>query len=149
MSVMSRIDPATIACPVARAITAIGDRWSLLVIREAALGTSRFSDFRARLGVASDVLTDRLQALVERGVLERVAYQEEGSRTRTEYRLTDAGRELDVVLAALGDWGRGHLPTDADAGVRYRDHSGGTVQVAFVDADGRVLSRDQVEIQRA
>jgi DNA-binding HxlR family transcriptional regulator len=143
-----KTDPAAIACPIARAITTIADRWSLLVIREAAFGTARFSDFRSRLGIASDVLTDRLQALVGQGVLERVAYQEEGSRTRTEYRLTDAGRELHVVLGALGDWGTRNLPTIADSGVRYRDASGRPVHVAFVDAEGRVLTGDEVTVHR-
>src|SRR3954468_18237896 len=145
---MIRSDPATIACPVARTITAIGDRWSLLVLREAALGTSRFSEFKSRLGIASDVLTDRLQTLVGYGVLERVAYREEGSRTRTEYRLTDAGRELQVVLGGLGGWGSRHLPTEIASGIRYHDRAGRPVRVAFVDADGRVLADDDVEVQR-
>ncbi len=144
-----KTDPRTISCPIARTITTIADRWSLLVIREAALGTTRFSDFRARLGIASDVLTDRLHALVGEGVLEQVAYQEEGSRTRTEYRLTDAGRELHVVLGALGDWGIRNLPTDVDSGVRYRDAAGRPVHVAFVDADGRTLADDEVTVNRA
>jgi DNA-binding HxlR family transcriptional regulator len=143
-----RSDPMTISCPIARTITTIADRWSLLVIREAALGTTRFSEFRARLGIASDVLADRLQALVGHGVLERVAYQEEGSRTRTEYRLTDAGRELHLVLGALGDWGTRNLPIDADSGVRYRDANGRPVHVAFVDAEGRVLTGDEVTVSR-
>lgn len=145
---MPRTDPAAISCSIARTITTIGDRWSLLVIREAALGTSRFSEFKAHLGIAGDVLTDRLQALVSQGVLERVAYQEKGSRSRTEYRLTDAGRELHVVLAALGGWGTRHLPTDVDAGTRYRDRQGRPVHVAFVDEEGRVLPDDEVEMQQ-
>lgn len=145
---MPRPDPSGISCSIARTITAVGDRWSLLVMREAALGTTRFSEFKARLGIASDVLTDRLQALVTQGLLERVAYQEEGARTRTEYRLTDAGREFQVVLGALGTWGRAHLPSADDSGVRYRDHAGRPVRVAFVDEDGRVLDEDDVEVHR-
>jgi DNA-binding HxlR family transcriptional regulator len=145
---MPLTDPTGGTCSIARTITAIGDRWSLLVLRESALGTTRFSDFRSRLGIASDVLTDRLQALVERGLLERVAYQEEGSRTRTEYRLTDAGREFQVVLGALGVWGREHLPSEQDLGARWRDAQGRPVRVAFVDEDGRVLGPDDVVVQR-
>jgi DNA-binding HxlR family transcriptional regulator len=94
------------------------------------------------------VLTDRLGALVAYGVLEKVAYQEEGSRSRTEYRLTDAGREFQVVLGALGDWGRDHLASDVDAGVRWHDRAGRAVHVAFVDADGQVLRSDDVEVAR-
>jgi DNA-binding HxlR family transcriptional regulator len=117
-------------------------------MREAAMGTTRFTEFRQRLGIASDVLTDRLQSLVDHGLLERVAYQEEGSRTRTEYRLTDSGREFQVVLSALGGWGREHLASDVDSGVQYRDAAGRPVHVAFVDQDGHVLDDDQVTVAR-
>lgn len=145
---MPLTDPTAGACSIARTITTMGDRWSLLVLREAAFGITRFSDFKQRLGIASDVLTDRLQALVANGVLERVAYQEEGSRSRTEYRLTPAGTEFQVVLGALGDWGRDHLRTEQDAGVRYHDAAGRPVRVAFVDEEGRVLDGDEVAISR-
>ncbi len=141
-------DPTGGTCSIARTITAIGDRWSLLVLREAAMGTTRFSEFRQRLGIASDVLTDRLQALVEVGALERVAYQEEGSRTRTEYRLTDAGRDFQVVLSALGGWGREHLPSETYSDTQYRDPAGRPVHVAFVDVEGHVLDDHQVTVAR-
>lgn len=145
---MAAIDPTEGRCPIARTITAVGERWSLLVLREAAMGTTRFSDFRQRLGIASDVLANRLSTLVEHGLLERTAYQEEGSRTRTEYRLTPAGHEFEVVLGALGGWGGDHLPAAADAGIRYRDRQGRPVRVAFVDEDGRALSADEVAVSR-
>ncbi|MBW4040867.1 MAG: helix-turn-helix transcriptional regulator [Acidobacteria bacterium] len=145
---MPAIDPTGGTCAVARTITALGDRWSLLVLRQAAFGTTRFSEFRQRLGIATDVLTDRLQTLVDHGVLERAAYQEEGSRTRTEYRLTESGRDFQVVLGALGGWGREHLPDAADAGARWHDAAGRPVRVAFVDVDGHVLDDDQVTIER-
>lgn len=145
---MPLTDPTGGTCSIARTITAIGDRWSLLVLREAAMGTTRFSEFRQRLGIASDVLTDRLQTLVDHGVLERVAYQEEGSRTRTEYRLTEAGEDFQVVLSALGGWGREHLRSEADSGVQYRDAAGRPVHVAFVDEDGRVLDDREVSVSR-
>jgi DNA-binding HxlR family transcriptional regulator len=145
---MPLTDPTGGTCSIARTITAIGDRWSLLVLREAAFGITRFSEFKQRLGIASDVLTDRLQTLVEHGVLERVAYREEGSRSRTEYRLTDAGREFQVVLGALGDWGHDHLRSERDAGIRYHDAAGRPVRVAFVDQDGRVLDGDEVGVSR-
>jgi DNA-binding HxlR family transcriptional regulator len=141
-------DPTGGTCSIARSITALGDRWSLLVLRDAAMGTTRFSEFRQRLGIASDVLTDRLQSLVDLGLLERVAYQEEGSRTRTEYRLTDAGRGFEVVLGALGDWGREHLRSEVDSGVQWRDAAGRPVRVAFVDEDGRILDHEQVTVVR-
>jgi DNA-binding HxlR family transcriptional regulator len=145
---MPTLDPSTMTCSIARTISLLGDRWALLVIREAALGTTRFSDFKQRLRIASDVLTDRLQSLVAADVLERVAYQEEGSRSRTEYRLTDAGREFGVVLGALGDWGRTHVPADHDSGVRYHDRDGRPVHVRFVDEEGRVLEAADVAVSR-
>jgi DNA-binding HxlR family transcriptional regulator len=145
---MPLTDPTGGTCSIARTITALGDRWSLLVLREAAMGTTRFSEFRQRLGIASDVLTERLRNLVATGVLEHVEYREEGSRARTEYRLTDAGREFQVVLAALGEWGRGHLASAADAGVRYHDRAGRPVRVAFVDEDGTVLDGEEVGVSR-
>lgn len=144
----TRTDPRGMSCSVERTITVLGDRWSLLVLREAALGTTRFSDFRSRLGIAGDVLSDRLSALVRHGVLERAEYREEGSRTRAEYRLTDAGRSFEVVLGALGGWGREHLPADDERGVRYRDAAGRPVRVAFVDESGAVLGPDEVVVSR-
>jgi DNA-binding HxlR family transcriptional regulator len=145
---MPALDPSTLSCSIARTITVLGDRWALLVLREAALGTTRFSDFKQRLGIASDVLTDRLQTLVQAGVLARATYQEEGSRARTEYRLTPAGHEFEVVLGALGDWGRAHVPAEADSGVRFHDRDGRPVHVRFVDEDGRVLGAEDVAVSR-
>lgn len=146
---MSTRDPGARHCAIERSISVLGDRWSLLVLREASLGTTRFSDFRHRLGIAGDVLTDRLQALVGHGVLERVEYREPGSRTRAEYRLTAAGREFSVVLGALGTWGREHLPDEDDSGTRYVDGAGRPVRVAFVDDSGAVLAADEVAARRS
>src|SRR6266496_3634458 len=87
-----RIDPVN--CSVARALSVIGERWSLLLVREALDGASRFSDFRDRLGIASNLLATRLDSLVEAGVLLRIPYQEPGTRQRYEYRLTDRGLDL-------------------------------------------------------
>ncbi|ALI27709.1 Transcriptional regulator, HxlR family [Mycolicibacterium fortuitum] len=100
-----RADPwSDDACPIARTMSVLGQRWAILIIREALLGRSRFSEFRQRLGVASDVLSARLSELVEAGILQVVDYQEPGDRTRSRYVLTDAGHELVSVLAALGQW---------------------------------------------
>jgi DNA-binding HxlR family transcriptional regulator len=97
-------------CSIARTLTVIGERWTILILREAFFGTSRFAEFRDRLGVAPDVLSDRLATLVEFGVMAREPYQEPGARSRYAYRLTPAGRELQVVLSALQQWGDEHLP---------------------------------------
>src|SRR5437660_2974975 len=88
------------ACSIARTLGVVGERWTFLILREAFLGATRFAEFRDRLGVAPDVLSDRLATLVEFGVMAREPYREPGARSRFAYRLTPAGRELQVVLSA-------------------------------------------------
>jgi DNA-binding HxlR family transcriptional regulator len=100
-------------CSVARTLALVGEKWTLLLLRETYYGTRRFTDFQARLGLARNLLTARLQTLVDGGLLTRVPYRDPGHRTRHEYRLTDAGRELFPVLVALLQWGDTHL-ADAD-----------------------------------
>jgi DNA-binding HxlR family transcriptional regulator len=90
-------------CSIARALSVVGDRWTLLVLREAFLRTRRFEDFQARLGATRHVLADRLQKLVGHGILERLQYQ--GRPPRFEYRLTEKGRDLYPVIVALLGWG--------------------------------------------
>jgi DNA-binding HxlR family transcriptional regulator len=96
------------ACSVARTLEIIGDRWSMLVLREAFLGVRRFEVMQRHLGIARNVLTDRLNRLVEHGILVRVPYSERPPRS--EYRLTEAGVELWPSIVALLQWGNRHLP---------------------------------------
>ena len=96
-------------CSIARTLDLVGEKWSLLVLREAFVGVRRFDDLRRRTGAPRQVLSARLATLVEAGVLRRVPYQEPGRRTRDEYRLTRAGMELFPVLVALMRWGDAHL----------------------------------------
>jgi DNA-binding HxlR family transcriptional regulator len=90
-------------CSVARALSVVGDRWTLLVLREAFLRTRRFDDFQARVGASRALLADRLEKLVEHGILERHPYQERPMRH--EYRLTEKGLGLYPVIASLAAWG--------------------------------------------
>ena len=94
-------------CSVARALEVVGERWTLLIVRDAFHGVRRFEDFQRRLGLARNVLTDRLQRLCALGVFERVRYQERPGRH--EYRLTDMGRDLWPVIIALRAWGDRHM----------------------------------------
>jgi DNA-binding HxlR family transcriptional regulator len=94
-------------CSVARTLEVVGERWTLLIVRDALLGLRRFEDFQDDLGVARNVLADRLRRLVEHGILERVRYQERPERF--EYQLTERGRELMMVVFALMHWGDRHL----------------------------------------
>ncbi|MET9002492.1 helix-turn-helix domain-containing protein [Amycolatopsis sp. Hca4] len=92
-------------CPVARALDLVGDRWSLLVVRDAMDGARSFTDFRQRTGIARNILTDRLRRLVEHGVLDR---RTAPSGRRQVYVLTPAGRDLFTVVVALRQWGERH-----------------------------------------
>ncbi|HEX2296569.1 MAG TPA: helix-turn-helix domain-containing protein [Actinomycetota bacterium] len=96
-------DFSAMDCSVARTLDVIGDKWSLLILRDAFYGVRRFDDFREDLGIARNVLTDRLQKLVATGVFERRRYEERPPRY--EYRLTDKGRALLPVLLAMIAWG--------------------------------------------
>ncbi|BDZ50222.1 HxlR family transcriptional regulator [Frondihabitans sucicola] len=136
-------------CGIARSLDVLGERWALLVIRDAMLGRTRFSEFRSHLGVSPDILTARLASLVEFGVLTRQTYREPGEREREEYLLTDAGRELSAVLAALNAWGVEHRPVDAGSRITYTDpDSGAALRLAFVDPDGREVAPGAVHLSR-
>ncbi|HEY8514451.1 MAG TPA: helix-turn-helix domain-containing protein [Candidatus Binatia bacterium] len=100
---MKRTDTSGWPCTIARAANVLGDHWNLLIIRQACLGVRRFDDFQAALGIGRNILTQRLGRLVEEGLLRRVAYQE--SPPRYEYRLTDKGRDVFPILAAMAAWG--------------------------------------------
>ena len=106
---MLKSDYAGQDCSIARALEVVGERWTLLIVRDVALGLRRFDELQRSLGVARNVLADRLDKLVRERVLERVRYSERPARY--EYRLTAKGRELDAALAALRQWGDKHLST--------------------------------------
>lgn len=110
-----RITWADAACPIARAADVLGEPWTLLILRNATGGTTRFEDFRTQLGIADNVLTTRLAKLVERGLLTKLPYRD-GGRTRHEYRLTQAGSDALPVLHALGAWGDAHTASDRARG---------------------------------
>ncbi|WP_432114927.1 winged helix-turn-helix transcriptional regulator [Streptomyces sp. S1] len=101
-------DYARQQCSIARALEVVGERWTLLVVRDAFYGVRRYGDFLAHLGVPRAVLAARLRALVEVGVLERRRYRE--SPPRDEYVLTERGLALWPVLWSLGSWARTELP---------------------------------------
>jgi DNA-binding HxlR family transcriptional regulator len=92
-------------CSVARALEVMGDKWSLLLLREAFYGVRRFDDFQEHLGIARNLLGARLRKLVQDGLFERRPYQLTGSRPREEYRLTQMGKDLFPAIIALMQWG--------------------------------------------
>jgi DNA-binding HxlR family transcriptional regulator len=95
-------------CSIARSLEVVGERWTLLILRDALLGLTRFEEFRTSLGIASNVLTARLERLCEEGVLGRRPYR--SGHDRFEYVLTDKGRELGPALIMLMKWGDRHYP---------------------------------------
>jgi DNA-binding HxlR family transcriptional regulator len=98
-----RTDTSGWPCTIARAADVLGDHWNLLLIRQACLGTRRFDDFQAALGIGRNILSQRLSRLVDEDVLRKVRYQE--IPPRYEYRLTDKGRDVYPILAAMAAWG--------------------------------------------
>ena len=100
-------------CSIARTLELVGEKWSLLVLREVFSGVRRFDDLRRRTSAPRQVLSARLSTLVEAGVLRRHPYQEPGQRTRYEYRLTRAGMDLYPVLVSLLRWGDRYLDLPA------------------------------------
>ena len=100
---MNRKQIRGMRCSVARALSAVGDRWTVLILREAFLGVKRFEVFRERLSIARNILTSRLRELVRDGILQKTRYQDKPERF--EYRLTEKGTALYPVLVTLMAWG--------------------------------------------
>lgn len=130
-------------CSIARALELVGDRWTLLIIRDVTLGLRRFDEFLDSLGVASNVLTDRLNRLVDEGVLERVRYSERPERF--EYHLTAKGSELGLALLALMQWGDRHL-SDRPPRIARRRTDRSPVSVRVVAGDGALVPPQDLEL---
>lgn len=128
------------ACPMALAAEILGDRWTLLILREAFYGVQRYDDMRADLDAPRSMLTDRLGKLVERGLMVKRPYQEEGSRTREAYALTEAGRALGLVLMAMTQWGETYI-LGGPAPVSVVDRSDGQeLLVGLLNEDGKTVA---------
>jgi DNA-binding HxlR family transcriptional regulator len=130
-------------CAMERALDVVGDWWSLLIVRDAIGGTTRFSEFQRSLGVAKNILTTRLKSLVAEGVLEIVPTSD--GRAHQEYLITDKGRDLLIVLVAMAQWGREYLcetcavPVEAKKGRPLK-------KLELRAQDGRVLKLQEVLI---
>ncbi|RFA11275.1 hypothetical protein B7R54_13430 [Subtercola boreus] len=130
-----------------RSLDIVGERWSLLIIRNAFRGQTKFSEFRDSLGAPSDILTARLATLVDAGVLERRAYREPGARERSSYHLTPQGLALKTVLVALQEWGDAYTPWPAGrVSLVERSDTHSPVSLAFVDEAGATVPADDVRL---
>jgi DNA-binding HxlR family transcriptional regulator len=130
-------------CSIACALEIVGERWTLLIVRDAFLGLRRFDEFQESLGIARNVLTDRLHWLVSQDILEAVPY---GSRPdRYEYRLTAKGRDLFLTLTALRQWGDKYV-ADKPSALLRRKSDQGPVVAALVTKGGEAVSIGEVEL---
>jgi DNA-binding HxlR family transcriptional regulator len=135
---MQRKSFGTMQCPIARSLERVGEWWSILILRDAFRGLSRFDQFQASLGIAPNMLTKRLNALVESGLLEKRAYSERPPRH--EYVLTDRGRDFRPVLWALLAWGNKHFAPDGPSVVVVDSETGEVADPVLVDRkSGRPL----------
>lgn len=131
-------------CSLAQALEIVGERWTLLVLRDAFFGVHRFDDFQRRLGIARNILSARLARLVEEGILERRAVSSSGRRA--EYHLTPKGRELQPALIALTQWGDAWYPGEQGSRIEFVDRETGEPipRVALHASDGRELKPREI-----
>jgi DNA-binding HxlR family transcriptional regulator len=134
-------------CSIARSLEVVGERWTLLILRDAMIGAERFEDFQESLGIATNVLTNRLKLLCDERVLERLPDEKRPGRPR--YVLTDKGRELAPLLIVLIKWGDRHYPAPGGP-PRLTLHSGcgGNVGPDFrCERCGQRVARGEIELQ--
>lgn len=128
---------------VARTLEIVGDRWTWLIVRDAFLGMTRFAEFRESLGIAPNVLTERLGRLADEGIFERVLYSEHPPRY--QYRLTQKGSDLFVGLNALRQWGDNYLCAKPMRLLRRKSDKTPVI-AALVREEAPVLANDEIEL---
>jgi DNA-binding HxlR family transcriptional regulator len=131
MAAPEALDWSVENCTIARAMAILGERWTVVVLREVFSGVRRFDDMRRRTRIPRQVLTDRLTMLVEQGLLRREPYREPGARVRHEYRLTAKGLDLWPVLVAVLEWGDRYL-ADPEGSPLTTVHRGCEAEVRVV-----------------
>jgi DNA-binding HxlR family transcriptional regulator len=136
---MQRKTFGNLQCPIARSLERVGEWWSILILRDAFHGLTRFDQFQKNLDIAPNMLTRRLNALVESGLLERRRYNERPPRD--EYVLTERGRDFRPVLWALLSWGNKHFAPEGKSVVLVDRETGAEAEPVLVDrASGRPIS---------
>ena len=135
-------------CPISRALSVVGNRSVMLIMREAYYGTTRFDDFAERVGIAESIAAARLRDLVDAGLLDRRPYQEPKKRTRYEYVLTEAGQDLLPVVLALGRWGSRHRPLGLPEPPRFvHSACGSPVSVEVRCSEGHDVPLDELTLE--
>jgi DNA-binding HxlR family transcriptional regulator len=144
---MRRKSFADMPCPIARALDALGEWWTLLILREAHAGVRRFDDFQEKLGIARNILASRLKGLVAAGILEKRPLPQEGVR-RIEYCLTQKGREMGMILMALADWGNRFDPEGPKVAIETID-TGEPVRLQLVNmTNGKPVAPQNMQVRR-
>ena len=135
-------------CPVARSLAAIGDWWSLLIIRDALDGVSRFSEFQRNLGISRCILTARLKNLVSLGILRMTPVGTDGAYK--EYQLTDKGRDLFIVVVSLRQWGENYCFRKGERhSILVENKTGQRVRkLELLSQNGRILEHATVSVQK-
>jgi DNA-binding HxlR family transcriptional regulator len=148
-STPAALDFSVDTCTIGRAMAILGEKWTMVVLREIFNGIRRFDDMRIRTGIPRQVLANRLASLVEHGLLRREPYREPGARERHEYRLTDKGFDLYPVLIAVKAWGDRHLadPEGPPLTLAHRD-CGGEMRVEMHCAAGHRVSEPRGVLPR-
>ena len=142
---MQRTSLAGMACPVARTLDVVGDWWTLLIVRDAFVGARRFDEFKA-VGIADNILSARLKKLTEAGIFERRQYQ--AHPARYEYLLTEKGKELGMVLAAMAWWGKRWIPGEYRRRLTHRGCGHDVAVSVRCDECDRPLTADELSVER-
>ena len=133
-------------CPIEKAMTVVGAKSAMLIMREAYYGTTRFEDFWRRVGVTKAAASARLSDLVEAGLLQRRPYREPGQRSRDEYVLTEAGVDFMPVVWSLFEWGRTHRPGYSSLRLAH-DGCGAKAAVEIRCAEGHLVPADELVVR--
>ena len=147
-SVRRRALAAKEDCPMAQAAELLGDRWTLLILREAFYGVQRYDDMRADTQAPRSMLTDRLTKLVASGMLERRPYQEEGDRVRNGYALTEKGRDLAFMLLAMKEWGEKHVIGTPGPVAIVEAGTGKELRLGLFTKDGRRVELSKTKLTK-
>jgi len=131
-------------CGMAKAAEILGDKWRLLLLREAFYGVRRFDDLKEDIGIPGATLSDRLKSMVDDGLLEGHPYRQGNARPRTEYMLTEAGRDTATILLAMMYWADNHLAGKKTPLDMVSASSGEVLRIAFVNQDDNVVAPENI-----
>lgn len=134
-------------CPIMKSVQEIGDRWVLMIMREAFLGCQKFDEFQENLNISKSVLATKLKKMVEMDLFEKVSYQNENQRKRYKYKFTKKGKDLSTIILALLEWGNHHLVQEDEPTIKAIDKdSQETVHLALVNQKGNLVNRKNVSL---